>query len=265
MIAQEFSIRSSHDDRSRLRGRFIASVLLLATIARVTPLEAQSKTLVIVAGVADADTGAPLPDALVRLPDLGRAARTDWIGEARIGNVRPGEVRIEVRKLGYAPADITLPVRGDSVGPVFMLTRSTAVLDTITVFGQVVPRRLREFEARRHMGIGRFVTDSVLEREGNRSLALVLSMRFPGIRAVQDLSSPNHYKLQSMRFGTTISRGAQFCSVDVYLDGMLYLEDIDALHPSEVAGVEFYSMESAPPQYRRGTGSCQVVLIWSKF
>jgi len=46
---------------------------------------------------------------------------------------------------------------------------------------------------------------------------------------------------------------------------MRYLDDIDAIRPYEVAGVEFYTMETAPPQYRRGTGSCQVVLIWSKY
>src|SRR6266576_1367791 len=88
---------------------------------------AQPRTTVVVAGVADAETGAPLTDALVRLPDLGRAARTDWIGEARIPGIKPGPVRIEVRKLGYAPSDITLMVKGDSIGPVFMLSRATTL------------------------------------------------------------------------------------------------------------------------------------------
>jgi len=68
-----------------------------------------------------------------------------------------------------------------------------------------------------------------------------------------------------MRFSTTISRGARDCAVDVYLDNMLYLDDLDAIRPWEVEGIEFYTMETAPPQYRRGTGSCQVVLLWSKW
>jgi len=92
-------------------------IIVLAVLTSATTLDAQSKTSVIVAGVADADTHAPLPDAQVRLPDLGRLARTDWMGEARIGGVPFGPTRIEVRKLGYAPPDITLPISGDSIGP----------------------------------------------------------------------------------------------------------------------------------------------------
>lgn len=231
----------------------------------VAVVDAQPNTSTIVTGVADADTGAPLTDALVRLPDLGRAARTDWIGEARIAGIEPGPVRIEVRKLGYAPSEITLMVKGDSIGPVFMLSRATSTLDTVTVFRRVVPARLQEFETRRHMGIGRFLTDSVLEKEGDQSLAVALSMRFPGIRAVQDDLIATHYKLVSMRPSTALSRGNRLCVVDVYLDGFLYLDDIDAFNPREIAGIEFYTMGSAPAQYRRGTGSCQVMLIWSKY
>ena len=246
------------------RGRAV-SAMLCGLFCPIAIAFAQPGTTVIVAGVADAQTGAPLTDALVRLPNLGRAVRTDWIGEARIAGVKSGDTRIEVRKLGYAPADITLPVKGDSVGPVFMLERATSELDTVRVFGQVVPRRLEEFETRRHMGIGRFLTDSVFEKERARSLPLAMSMHFPGIRVVQDPVIPSHFSLMSTRSSTTLSRGAGFCRVDVYLDGMRYLDDIDAIRPYEVAGVEFYTMETAPPQYRRGTGSCQVVLIWSKY
>jgi hypothetical protein len=115
------------------------------------------------------------------------------------------------------------------------------------------------------MGIGRFLTDSVLEKEGDPSLAVALSMKFPGIRAVQDTQIASHSILVSMRPGTTASRGNALCGVDIYLDGFLYRDDIDALSPREIAGIEFYTMGSAPPQYRRGTGSCQVMLIWSKY
>ena len=227
--------------------RINKSLIVMALLLPLAHAAAQSKTSVIVAGVADADTGAPLPDAQVRLPDLGRLARTDWMGEARIGGVALAPTRIEVRKLGYAPADITLPITGDSIGPVFMLSRAVSVLDTVTVMGRVVPTRLKDFEIRRNTGLGRFVTDSVLEKEASRPLSLVLSTRFPGLRAFGG-------KLRSMRFSTSVSRGAANCGVDAYLDNMLYLDDIDAIRPSEVAGIEFYTMETAPVQFRRGTG-----------
>lgn len=242
-------------------GAFVGAIACGCSFAAI--LDAQATTSVVVAGVADADTGAPLTDALVLLPDLGRASRTDWIGEARIAGINPGPVRITVRKLGYAPSEITLMVKGDSIGPVFMLSRAAFNLDTVTVFGRVVPARLQEFETRRHMGIGRFLTDSVLQQEGGQSLTLALSMRLPGIRAVP--TQGLHTRLVSMRPNIAASRNTALCGVDVYLDGFLYLDDIDAFSPREIAGIEFYTMGSAPPQCRRGTGSCQVMLIWSKY
>ncbi len=232
-----------------------------------TPLKSQSTVSVIVVGVADGQNGAPLPDAVVRLPDVGKTARTDWIGEARF-RVPRGTHVVEVRRLGYAASSVTILAQGDSVGPVFMLERLTTSLDTVRVLGRWVPARLAEFEQRRRMGIGRFLTDSALEREGNRSVALVLSMRFPGIRAAPDPDSPGHYALQSTRVNTLLphdaSKFSAVCKVDVYLDGILYNE-YDSLFPTDLAGVEFYTMGTAPPQYRRGTGACQVMLLWSKW
>jgi CarboxypepD_reg-like domain len=232
----------------------LVSVLLPVSASVAQP------TTTIVAGVADAATGAPLVDAQVRVPELGRIGRTNWIGEARIAGVPEGKIRLEVRKLGYAPSDITLPVKGDSVGAVFMLERTTQQLDTVTVMGRIVPRRLKDFEIRRQFGIGKFVTDSVLEKEASRPLSDILTMRFPGIRVGVGSSG-----VTSMRFSTSVSKGADYCKVDVYLDNMLYLDNLDDLHAWEIAGAEFYTIETAPPQYRRGTGSCQVIVLWSKY
>jgi UbiD family decarboxylase len=113
--------------------------------------------------------------------------------------------------------------------------------------------------------MGRFLTDSVLGKEAGRSLAQILSMRFPGIRAVALPANPTHYQLVSAHFSTSISHGAKNCGVDIYLDGMLYVDDVDAIFPEDVAGVEFYTITTIPPQYRLGRGTCEVVLIWSKY
>jgi hypothetical protein len=119
-----------------------------------------------------------------------------------------------------------------------------------------------QFEMRRRVGMGRFLTDSVLGKEAGRSLAQVLSMRFPGIRAVAWPANPTHYQLVSAHFSTSLSHP---CAVDVYLDGAPYRDDIDAIFPEDVAGVEFYTITTIPPQYRLGRGTCEVVLIWSKY
>jgi hypothetical protein len=48
------------------------------------------------------------------------------------------------------------------------------------------------------------------------------------------------------------------------MDGSPYLDDLDAIRPSELAGVEYYTIESAPGEYRRLTDNCGVVILWSK-
>jgi len=52
--------------------------------------------------------------------------------------------------------------------------------------------------------------------------------------------------------------------IDIYLDGSQFLDDLEALHPSELAGVEYYPIESAPGEYRKLTDNCGVLLLWSK-
>jgi hypothetical protein len=78
----------------------------------------------VIAGVTDAQSGAPLADAQVSVSDLNLSARTDWSGEVRIPNVGTGKHKFEIRRAGYAPLDVDLLVQGDSMGPVFRLAKA---------------------------------------------------------------------------------------------------------------------------------------------
>lgn len=251
----------------------ISSAPLAVTVVRVAVAailvihgNARAQTTVVVAGVADANTGAPLEGAQVRLPDMGLVVRTNWIGEATIKDVPRGPQRIQVRKLGYSPSDISLMVSGDSTGPVFMLASAIVSLDTVRIQGELYPRRMEEFYTRRKVGIGRFLSDSVLAREGHREMSLVLSQRFPGLRAAWD-NNEHRYKLMSTRHqpGSVGGQVNMSCPVDVYVDGVFWGGALEGLYPSDLEGVEYYPMTSAPPQYRRTTGSCSVLLVWSRF
>jgi hypothetical protein len=51
--------------------------------------------------------------------------------------------------------------------------------DTILIVSTAVPIRLAGFEARRRMGIGRFITDSVLRGEESRPLTWCCEHTFP--------------------------------------------------------------------------------------
>lgn len=240
-------------------------ILLAQTPA--TPAPRTATATVIVAGVADAATGAPLEGAFVQMPDVGKFGRTNWIGEATLDGVPFGKQHIQVRKLGYTPADIDLMIQGDSLGPVFMLERSVQSLDTVFIGGAWRPKRMSEFYSREAMHVGRFLSDSALAVEKMRDLGLILSMKFPGLRVAPDDQSPGHYRLVSTRPQTAnaLKAVAGPCPVDVFIDGFRSYDDLRGLYPSDLAGIEFYSIESAPVQYRLNTGACAVVLLWSKY
>jgi carboxypeptidase family protein len=233
----------------------------------------------VVVGVADARTGAPLGGAEVVFPDLRRLALTDWMGEARFANVPKGEHRVRVRKLGYAPSEITLRVTGDSVGPVFFLEPTAPQLDTVRVIakrGPPLPRGAPEaFGVRQRMGIGRFLTDVDLAPEGDRGLVAVLAGRLPGLRPARRVdgteilittrSACGGASRAGSASGARSSCFAQTCPIRVLLDEIDVSEDLNFLARTwDLAGVEYYSATNAPVQYRDARSGCGVLLLWSK-
>jgi hypothetical protein len=60
--------------------------------------------------IADAETGAPVPEAVVDVPALGIRALSDEAGRVDLGRLPSGRYRIVVRRLGYESVEGTLPV-----------------------------------------------------------------------------------------------------------------------------------------------------------
>jgi protocatechuate 3,4-dioxygenase beta subunit len=57
-----------------------------------------------IAGVVrDGETGRPLPDAVVDLPDIDRLVVTDSLGRYSFSDLSPGPQHLTVRRIGYAP------------------------------------------------------------------------------------------------------------------------------------------------------------------
>jgi hypothetical protein len=155
-------------------------------------------------------------------------------------------------------------------------------LPTASVVGALaVAPKLREFEERRMLGVGRFITDSLLEKNSNRQLSEVIGM-LPGVRVVRGMSSVG-WIAGTRGSGSSkmpapsemdVRRGARpGCYVTVMLDGgyvysgrpgeMLF--DVNSLGPSQVAGIEFYpGASSVPLKFRGADTGCGLLVIWTK-
>jgi len=255
-------------------------VPLLTLLGPSEPAHASARAPVrteVVVGVAEEGSGKPIAGAQVYFPELRRAAYTDWMGEARF-DVPQGTHRVRVRRLGYAAAETQLQVGSKTVGPVFMLERLPPTLDTVEVKAKLLPMDLPLFlfERRRQMGIGRFITDSVLLAHRSDDLSTMLASRLPGLEARIGFS--NLVKFKSRRG----------CPVSVYLDDVRVPTQADPysrgdtlydlfpiVGPADLAGVEYYQNGTVPPQYRslqtmRGVGQATlpciaVILLWSRW
>lgn len=191
---------------------------------------------------------------------------TDSTGVLRVPVPRVGSYRVEVRSLGYAPYDTVVYWAGVP-GLAVLLSRISPVFDTVRVKASMPSPFLAEYVARRARGIGRFLAPELFAETRDTHLSLMLASRFAGVRAVPLDSRTDRYRLISTRSrggGVAKAQSTGPCPVDVYLDGMRYDEDLDAIPPREVAGAELYSMGQAPVQYRRSYGACHVLLLWSR-
>ena len=135
---------------------------------------------------------------------------------------------------------------GDHSGIVRFDTTTT---DSVLIIAKAVPVRLAGFEARRRMGIGRFVTDSVLRVDNSRPLSTVLRAYLPGLARILDTRP------------TEASPGAR-CGLDVYLNGLPTIENLAGLTARDVDAVEFYTASTAPSEFRRAGTFCPVLLLW---
>lgn len=247
---------------------FLVAAGLLGAPAALAA-QAASKSSVVIASVTDAQSGQPIADAEVKLADVNMSAKTDWSGEARIANVAVGQHNFQVVKAGYDSLIVALQVQGDSTGPVFRLIRTgttttTATLTPVNVPADPSTTYLAEFEKRRAEGRGKYLTAEELEKKANRSLVTVLAQAFGGLMSTPDPARPGHNILMSRRTRPRLDRADVHCGIDMYLDSSPYLDDLEAIRPSELAGVEYYPIESAPGEYRKLTDACGVLILWSK-
>ena len=211
-----------------------------------------------------------LSGADVRVVQLARSAKTDIFGEAVLTRLAAGQYRIEARLWGYKPEAIDLPFRAtDTVRVTFLLTRIPAILDTTRITAANIPSHLSEFETRRTLGTGRFLSDSELTAAANTDLGRLIAQRIPGLSAMNGPSGHGTF-LFSTRGRTVNARrpNSSLCPVQVYVDGQRSgapqeATDLTDYKPQSLTGIEFYNESSTPAEYRSGN-VCGVLLLWTK-
>ncbi len=211
------------------------------------------------AGTVRDSAGRFLQGAHVTLWGSGTTV-TDARGRFDLDSLPSGTGTIEARYLGFEPKQAVVdlaPGRTDTVHVV--MSKTVKVLAAVRVYAdRATTAKLREFEARRKHGIGRYYTDLDIAKARPMLLTDFFYL-VPGIR-VQSQSGLD-YQLLSTQSASI--RGP--CAPDVWIDGVRMDTGFsvnEMVRPDQVAGIEVYDAASTPPEYL--VGACGAILIWTK-
>ena len=243
-----------------LTSRGLALALGALAIAWLPEAQAQSPRRELLGKVRDS-LGAPIEGARVEVP--GAATRTDFRGGFQLWTADQDTITLSVRRLGYLPLKTLLVARGRAWDTVVVeLDAGPQSLTPVAVTESATRRALglRDFEERRAMGLGLFVTrEQIASRNSMRPSDVLRGMR--GVNLV---------RLRGGGYGVrfTLYAGARpTCSPDIWIDGQLARgTEIDDLLSDDIEAIELYqSWSTVPLQFSQSSGlPCGTIVIWTR-
>lgn len=223
-------------------------------------LPARAQTTSVIAGVVrDSASALGINGADVAISGTTSRARTSADGSYRLLLPSGDAPLLEVRRLGYRPAFVTLHGTASEVDVVMApVAQPLAPVMVRAQRGGYTGRLAGYYERLEHHAQGVFITRADIEREHppqltdllQRSAGVHVSRGRPGAQGVR-------MRGRNCRPLTWID-GAPLSAVDV---------DLDTFSPTSLEGIELYfSATSTPPRYlaSRGQSECGTILLWTR-
>ena len=209
----------------------------------------------IVRGVA----GTPVASAEVRVRGTRAEGRTDEAGAFTLRGLPAGTQQLEVRRIGYAVAEIPVSLHPNTTTTRDVVLRRIVNLDSMFIVA--TKPKYPEFYAHKSGAFGRFYGPEILARQRATRTSDYFE-RTPG------------FLVQESR-GKTLVVSSQGpgglyggCVATVVIDGNRVLDyppSVNDVHPSDVGAIETYPASMAPfapPEYH--IGGCGGVVIWTR-
>ena len=219
-------------------------------------------------GIVSDTSLVPIQGAFISI--LGTPIRigTGPNGRFRITKLPVGQYLLVVKRVGYHPTSAVVEVPdADTLRLAYTLEKlRPEELETVVVTAKSPSARMVDFEARRKLGVGEFMTaDDIAKR--NTVFPTELFRTFKSINVSPNTASPiTQYYALSAREGGNPMVGA--CPMQVYLDQVALPNpfNLDLLpQPKDLGGIEVYAGASTiPPQFNGYDRGCGVILVWTK-
>jgi hypothetical protein len=219
-------------------------------------------------GIVTDSSLAPVNGATVWLLGSSLELTTRENGRFRMLGLPAGEYLVVVRHIGFAPLSTIVRLAGnDTARTSIILERASVSLDTIRVTAESPSPRLREFDQRRSMGLGQFMTASEIRR-----------LNFPGtsdlLRAFRSvtIAGADGFAVNAR------DAPVRTCPFQFFIDGVPIPTPRNLNNelppPGEIAGIEVhatvgmiplqYATSGVDATFRGGGAMCGVILIWTK-
>lgn len=241
------------------RATIVSSHFLMVLAADRAGLEAQEAAVLEITVLAAAGAQR-LEGAHVAVRGTGLSGITDREGKVRIAGLPAGTRQLEVQLLGHTSVTRAIDLSAGVASEITVeLTPAPIELAGVNATAPRSNLALRGFYDRKRSGNGTFLTSEDIDRMRPRYLSDVLRR----VGGVQLGGSPNGSPRAQIRGQQTIS-GA--CPIQYFVDGvMAYGYNIDDTRPDDVDGIEIYrGAASVPADYKRGTATCGVILLWTR-
>ncbi len=244
-----------------LRAR-VAFAACLAFAFVLFGARANGQVLGKITGTVTDTAGVPLLGTEVSVDGAQVRAFTDDQGVFHLGGVPYGARTLSVRRLGFAPAQVSVQVAegGDATVAVRLKLLATTLPPVV-----VRPTRMNYtgrlagyYERLERKSNGYFITRDQIDHENTRLLGQLLQ-HVPGVTAVRGRGGITGIRLR----GRT-------CWPLIWIDGTPMPSgevDLDSFSPTSIHGIELYLGSTTAParyMYTRDVSSCGTILIWSR-
>jgi hypothetical protein len=252
------------------RGRASSGRSALDSLRRIdSALAASHKvTFGTIDGVVTDTSLVPVANANVTVLSSSVRVETGSNGRFRLIRVPAGQYLLIVRRLGFHPLSGVVQVAAnDTLRLSYQLEPAPQTLGPVVITEERRSFRMMEFEYRRKLGIGEFMSADEIDKRGSAQATDILRT-FPAI-AVPDQSTGHggtndHYAMS--RRGATSFAGS--CVMAILVDGVAMPTpfNLDLLPPArDLAGIEvFAGPAEIPLEYALYAGTCGLVLVWTK-
>lgn len=217
-------------------------------------------------GIVTDTAGRPLAGATVELIGAPGSVQTDEHGRFRLTTLPAGSWDVEVQRIGFWPNRFSVALHPEqTTNATFALGAATNLLDTVRVQGQRPDAFALQEKARAYPGATFFSKAAIDSLHATHVTDILRRAR--GVElVVPDSGGPPLVQMLRSRFSDLNHAG--ICPVEYYVDGVPF--DVQSspdayFQPGDIVAIEVYDGASnVPPEYKSGSSSCGVVVIWTK-